>query len=88
MARRRANLSVEITEGAIRVNHAGRLLTIVPTAPPPDAEDKPDFIIELDDVEHWDAPHEETEIGIEELNHILEAIETECERHGLRVEFE
>ena len=88
MARRKPLIEVEITEGAIRVRHAGRSLTIAATAPPPDAEDSPDFILRLDDIEHWDAPHDETEIEVEELQLVLSAIEDECDRHGLSVEFD
>jgi Immunity protein 74 len=79
---------VELTEGAIRVRKGNRTLTIRPTPPPPDAEDAPDFIIHLDDLEAWDAPDNETEIEVAELQVILHAVEAECERHGLSVEFE
>ena len=88
MARRKPAIEVEITEGAIRVRHAGRTLTVVASAPPPDAEGAPDFLVQLDDIEHWDAPHEEDEIGVEKLQQILAAIEDECDRHGLTVEFD
>ena len=79
---------VELTEGAIRVRHGKRTLTIKPTPPPPDAGDAPDFIIHLDDLEVWDAPDQETEIEVAELHLILRAVEAECDRHGLSVEFE
>jgi hypothetical protein len=88
MARRKPAIEVEITEGAIRVRHAGRTLTVRASAPPPDAEDAPDFLIQLDDIEHWDNPHEDVEIEVEELQLVLGAIEDECERHGLSVEFD
>ena len=88
MARRKPAIEVEITEGAIRVRHAGRILTIGASAPPPDAEEAPDFIVRLDDIEHWDAPHDETDIDVEELQLVLAAIEDECDRHGLSVEFD
>lgn len=80
-------LEVELTEGAIRVRQGKRTLTITPTPPPPDAEDAPDFIVHLDDIETWDAPNE-LEIEIPELQLILSAVEAECEKHGLSVEFE
>jgi hypothetical protein len=80
--------AVEVTEGAIRVRRGARVLTITPTPPPPDAGDAPDFIIHLDDIETWDAPANEVEIEVAELHIILRAIEEECERHGLSVEFE
>ena len=88
MARRKPAIEVEITEGAIRVRLAGRALTITASAPPPDAEAAPDFIVRLDDIEHWDAPHEEFEIDVQELQLLLGAIEDECDRHGLSVEFD
>ena len=88
MARRKPAIEVEITEGAIRVRHAGRTLTVVASPPPPAAEDAPDFIISLDDIERWDAPHESDEIDVEKLQLILAAIEDECDRHGLTVEFD
>lgn len=80
-------LEVELTEGAIRVRQGKRSLTITPTPPPPDAEDAPDFIVHLDDITTWDAP-DELEIEIPELQLILSAVEAECEKHGLSVEFE
>ena len=81
-------LEVELTEGAIRVRQGGRVLTITPAAPPPNAGDAPDFIIHLDDIVTWDAPDNEAEIEVAELQMILHAVETECEKHGLSVEFE
>jgi hypothetical protein len=81
-------LDVNVTEGAIRVRQGSRMLTITPTPPPPDADDAPDFIIHLDDIETWDAPANEVEIEVTELQMILRAVEEECERHGLSVEFE
>jgi hypothetical protein len=81
-------LEVEVTEGAIRVRQGSRVLTITPTQPPPDADEAPDFIIHLDDIETWDAPANEVEIEVTELQMILRAVEEECERHGLSVEFE
>ncbi len=79
---------VEITEGAIRVAKGDRRLTLVPAAPPPDAEDKTDFLIELDDIGCWDAPHEAEEVAIDDLQLILDAIEAQCDTHGLSVAFE
>jgi hypothetical protein len=81
-------LDVDLTEGAIRVRQGSRVLTITPTPPPPAAEDAPDFLIHLDDIETWDAPDNEVEIEVAELQMILHAVEAECERHGLSIEFE
>ena len=88
MGRRGPPLKVEITEGAIRVTSRGRSLTLRTAASPPDAEDAPDFLIQLDDIEFWDAPDASEEIAIEDLQRILDAIEAECDNHGLSVEFE
>lgn len=88
MGRRAPALKVDITEGAIRVTSHGRVLTVRPAARPPDAEDAPDFLIEMDDIAFWDEPDAAQEITVEELQRILDAIETECEHHGLSVEFE
>ncbi|MBU3889661.1 hypothetical protein FM996_12325 [Methylosinus sporium] len=85
---RRKSIVIEMTEGAIRVLSGGHVLTIVNTAPPPDADEDTDFFIRLDDIENWDAPDEEISIDIVELQTILEAIEEELERHGLSVTFE
>jgi hypothetical protein len=81
-------LNVELTEGAIRVRSRDRTLTIRPAPPPPAAEDAPDFLIHLDDIETWDAPDNEVAIEVAELQMILHAVEAECERHGLSIEFE
>ena len=70
MARRGSTIDVEITEGAIRVRSRERVLTIVATTPPADLEEDADFYIELDDIEFWDAPHDETAIEIDELQKI------------------
>jgi hypothetical protein len=85
---RRNPIEIELTEGAIRVLHRGHTLTIVNSAPPLDMEDPADFFIRLDEIEHWDAPHEEVAIDIVELQKILDAIEEELERRGLSVTFE
>jgi hypothetical protein len=88
MARRSSAIEVEITEGAIRVRSADRILTL-PNAPPSnDAEDHCDFFVRLDEIDHWDPPHEDIPIDIVELQKILEAIEAQVEKHGLTVEFE
>ena len=88
MGRRGPPLKVEITEGAIRVTSRARQLTLRAVAPPPDAENAPDFLIHLDDIEFWDAPDDAEEISIDDLQRILDAIEAECDNHGLSVEFE
>jgi hypothetical protein len=88
MARRASAYEVEVTEGAIRVRRAGKTLTI--PAAPPDAEsgDDADFLVRLDDIEHWDAPDDETLIDVNELQKILDAVEKQLEKHGLSVDFD
>jgi len=88
MARRGSTIDVEITEGAIRVRSHECVLTIVVTPPPADLEEDADFYIELDEIEFWEPPHDETAIEIDELQKILEAIEEQVEKHGLSVVFD
>jgi len=88
MGRRASAIEVEVTEGAIRVRQSGRMLTI-PIAPPDDdSPEDADFLVRLDDIESWDAPDDETPIEIEELQQILDAIEAQLDRLGLRVDFD
>jgi Immunity protein 74 len=88
MARRGSAIEVDITEGAIRVRRAGRLLTVAIAPSSPDADVDSDIVLRLDDIEHWDAPHEDVSIEIEELQTILDAIEEQLEKRGLTVAFE
>ena len=88
MARRGTSIEVEITEGAIRVRNGGRVLTITNTRAPLDGDEDADFLIHLDEIEHWDAPDDETPIDVTDLQKILEAIENQVEKHGLVVVFE
>jgi len=79
---------VELTEGAIRVVWRGRTRTILPSPPPPNAEDTADFTVSLDDLMCWDAPDDESEIEMAELQRILEAIDDAFDRLGLSVAYE
>ena len=79
---------ITLTEGSIRVHWGARILTILPAMSPPDTENPADFIVDLDSVLSWDAPHDEIEIEIAELQKITKAIEEEFEKLGLVVEFE
>lgn len=88
MARRRQSISVAITEGAIRVTEGEKTLTLRPHHAPLNQERAPDFILSLDDIEHWDAPHDDDLIEIEDLQRIVQAIEAECDSRGLDVEFD
>ena len=88
MARRASGYEVEVTEGAIRVRRAGRTLTIPAAAPDAESEEDADFVVRLDDLDHWDPPDDETLIEIEELHKILDAVEKQLEKHGLSVDFD
>lgn len=77
-----------MTEGAVRILKGDRILTLRRADCPPEEEDPADFIIYLDDIVHWDAPHEEIEIDIDEVQAIVQAIERAFDEHGLRVDFE
>lgn len=88
MTRRGPAIAIEITEGAVRVRHGGRTLTLTPEAAPPNADGAPDFVLPLDDMIYWDPPDDQEEIDIDLMPAILAAIERECERHGLSVEFD
>jgi hypothetical protein len=86
--RRQAGLIVELTEGSLRIKSQEKVLTLISAQNPPDAEELTDFIVSLDDIAHWDAPHENVEINIEFLQKIVQAIEVEFDKLGLKVEFE
>jgi Immunity protein 74 len=86
--RGKARLSAELTEGAIRVYSGKRSLTIYAGSDLPEAEVPADFVIRLDDILTWDPPNETMEVGIEELQKIVAAIEAECEKRGLVIIFE
>lgn len=88
MARRSGAYQVEVTEGAIRVSRAGKTLTIPAAPPDSESHEDADFIIRLDDLDHWDPPDDEAPIDIEELHKILDAIERQLEKHGLSVDFD
>lgn len=87
MAKHKA-FDVEVTEGAIRVRLGSKTLTI--PAAPPDAEatEGADFVVRLDDIENWDAPHDDIPIDIDELQKILDAVEEQLDKHGLSVDFD
>jgi hypothetical protein len=88
LRRGRGRISIALTEGAFRVTSGKKTLTIYPTADLLGAEAPADFVIRLDEILVWDAPHQDSEIEIEELQKIVEAISEECDRLGLVVEFD
>ncbi len=79
---------VELTEGAIRVSWRGRIRTILPGPPPAGSEEAADFIVILDDLVCWDPPDDQTEIEMNELQKILEAIDDAFDRLGLDVAYD
>lgn len=87
MARRGRKYQVEVTEGAVRVQCDGKTLT-APIAPPDAESEGADFVVRLEDLDHWDAPDDEHPIDIDELQKILDAIEREFEKRGLEVDFD
>jgi hypothetical protein len=89
MARKRGDRpEVALTEGAIRVSWKGKVRTILPSPKPPDSEDEADFFVDLDDIVCWDAPDDEIEIEMHELQRILEAIDEAFDRMGLVVAYD
>jgi hypothetical protein len=88
MATPRKEPRITLTEGSIRVHWGARVLTILPASTAPNTEDPADFTVDLDGILTWDAPHDEIEIEVTELQKIAKAIEEEFEKLGLVVEFE
>ncbi|VTZ27860.1 conserved hypothetical protein [Methylocella tundrae] len=88
MATRRGGPRITLTEGAIRILWTDKVLTILPAAQPPDSEEAVDFVIDMDQIMTWDPPHQSVEIGVEELQIIMQAIEADLEKLGLVVAFE
>jgi hypothetical protein len=89
MAKRRgAEPQITLTEGSIRVLWGEKVLTIANAPGLPDAKDQADFIVDLDAILSWDAPHDANAIEVEDLQKIVQAIEAQFERLGLVVAFE
>lgn len=84
----RGHLAVELTEGAFRVTCGPKSLTIFPATDLPGAAAPVDFVIRLDEILTWDAPHDDNEVEVEDLQKIVAGITAECERRGLTVAFE
>ncbi|WP_026607412.1 Imm74 family immunity protein [Methylocapsa acidiphila] len=87
-ARRRSGPQVTLTEGSIRILWREKVLTIVNAPDLSDGEEPADFVVDLDAIVSWDAPHDANAIEVEDLQEIMQAIEAECERRGLVVAFE
>ena len=88
MARGGRGPQITLTEGAIRVTWAERVLTILPAFALPDVEEPADFVIDMDQIVSWDPPHEADEISVEDLQAITQAIKAEFDKLGLIVAFE
>lgn len=84
----RSKIKVEMTEGAFRVRQDDRMLTIHAEAPDAESGEDIDFVVRLDEIAHWDAPDQDQEIDIVELQKILDAVEKELAKHGLTVDFD
>jgi hypothetical protein len=84
----RGRLTVELTEAAFRVTCGSKSLTIFPATDFPGAAAPVDFVIRLDEILTWDAPHDDNEVDVEDLQKIVAGITAECERRGLTIAFE
>lgn len=80
---------VVVIDGAIRVTHRERTMTVRCCINDFDEEDDDtDAIIYLDDISGWDPPHEKDAFEIEDLQKLLQAIELAFARHGMGVMFD
>jgi hypothetical protein len=84
-----AEFEIVIIEGAIRVTHAERTMTVRCCVNDFDEEDDDtDVIVYLDDIQGWDPPHDKDKFEIDDLQKLLEAIEVTFAHHGLGVVFD
>ena len=88
MARRPAEIEIELLNEALRVRYKGRALTIANAARAEDQEEDADFLVLLDEILFWDAPDDATPIEVEELLKIMEAIEDFADAQGFSIAFE
>jgi hypothetical protein len=84
----RPKFKVELTEGAIRVHKGAFTLTIHAEAPDAESGEDTDFVVRLDEIDFWDAPDDDQEVDIEDLQKILDAVEDALAKHGLTVDFD
>ena len=73
---------VSFTDNAIVLKHKARRVRV------PCALDKTAVVVFLDDVTHFEAPHSETEISLEDLQAIAAMIEAECDKRAIDLEFD
>ncbi len=78
-------MKIEILESSVKVISGPRVLTVSLVLGDTDGAD---VVVPLDDILCWDAPHEDEEISIEELNQICEMIELAFDAKGMQVEFD
>jgi hypothetical protein len=85
----RPEYEVVLLERGLRVTQAERTMTIRCCVNDFDEEDDDtDVIVYLDDITGWDPPHDHDTFEIEDLQKLLQAIESACARHGLGVTFD
>lgn len=85
----KADFAVVIVEGAIRITHGHRTMTVRCCVNDFDEEDDDtDVIVYLDDITGWDAPHDKDPFEIDDLHQLLQAIEVVFAREGLGVVFD
>jgi hypothetical protein len=87
MARRGGAIDVEMKDDALVLLSKGRRLTVA-NAASEDGEEDADFLVRLDAIQSWDPPDDGTEIDLEELRKILEAIENFAEKGGFDIAFD
>ena len=79
-------MKVEILRGEMRVTDGARVLKI-PAISAVDAQAQT-LVVSLDCAQTWDPPGEGSEITLEDLQKMAEAIERACGRLGIEIEFD
>ena len=75
-------MSITLSANAIVLELRGRRARV------PCALDVDDLVVFLDDVTHFEAPHSDEEITLEDLQAIAAMIEAECEKREIDLEFD
>lgn len=88
MTSKKPAIDVIATVDLLKVHYFDRTLTIKLETLNDEASNYSNFLIKLDEIEYWDAPHNTKTISIVELQKILDAIEIEAEKTGKIIEFE
>ncbi|MCX7899127.1 MAG: Imm74 family immunity protein [Methylocystis sp.] len=84
---KQGHYDIELKDRVIFVRRDGKTLTVKTATADEEKGEDADFVVHLDDIEHWDAPHEGIAIGLEELRTILVHIETELDQNGHSIDF-